>query len=144
MKYDLFPRHVLHELGIGKSYNGYDYILYGLSLVEEDEFRLTNITKILYIDIAQYFQTSPVCVERNIRKVIEVIWKHATEHKHLIIKIFGSRYEMTKPTNKEFLELLYEYMTFHDIFEELIIQCPFSQKNCDVYRSIIENLSRLK
>ena len=63
-------RSVLHQLGIGKSYSGYDYIQYAIELIEQDESVLAGITKILYIDIAREFHTSDICVERNIRKVI--------------------------------------------------------------------------
>ena len=101
---------ILHKLGIGKSYSGYNYILYAVELIAEDESVLSIITKSLYIDIAKEFHTSDTCVERNIRKVIEVIWKKSKTNKTLILKIFGSQYEVYKPSNKEFLELLYEYI----------------------------------
>ena len=104
---------VLHQLGIGKSYRGYDYILYAIEVIGEDESVLTGITKVLYIDIAREFHTSDTCVERNIRKVIEVIWKHSANNRPFIIQIFGTKFGVQKPSNKEFLELLYEYVKTH-------------------------------
>ena len=35
---------------------GYDYIVYGLLLINEDQTRVSNITKALYIDIAAHYE----------------------------------------------------------------------------------------
>jgi len=139
---------VLRQLGIGKSYSGYDYILYAIELIEQDESILTGITKILYIDIAREFHTSDTCVERNIRKVIEVIWKYSETNNLLILKIFGSQFETNKPSNKEFLELLYEYVKSHNLLYNLLyvdkMICPISNDTCIAYTKIIETLIDLK
>lgn len=141
-------RSVLHQLGIGKSYSGYDYILYAIELIEQDESVLTGITKVLYIDIAREFHTSDTCVERNIRKVIEVIWKHSETNNLLILKIFGSKFGTSKPSNKEFLELLYDYVKSHDLLNKILhtdkIICPISKDVCIAYTKIIENLIDLR
>lgn len=139
---------VLHQLGISKAYSGYDYILYAIELIKQDESVLTGITKILYIDIAKEFQTSDTCVERNIRKVIEVVWKKSETNKTLILKIFGSKFTTFKPSNKEFLELLYEYIKSHNLIYKLIhadkIICPISKDVCVAYTKIIESLIDLE
>lgn len=44
---------------------GYDYIVYGLLLINEDQTRVSNITKALYIDIAAHYETSWSCVEKT-------------------------------------------------------------------------------
>lgn len=141
-------RSVLHQLGIGKSYSGYDYIQYAIELIEQDESVLAGITKILYIDIAREFHTSDICVERNIRKVIEVIWKQSEINKTLILKIFGSKFMTSKPSNKEFLELLYEYIKSHNLLYKLThadkIICPISKDVCIAYTKIIEDLINLE
>lgn len=142
MEQTLITKSVLHQLGIGKSYKGYDYILYSLELITHDANCLTCITKTLYIDVAQKFQTSSTCVERNIRKVIEVIWKHIDDNQCYIKQIFGTRHLKTKPSNKEFLELLYEYVKSDDLFHAMYhiekIICPIAQKQCTAYKEIIE------
>ena len=139
---------ILHQLGIGKSYSGYDYILYAIELIEQDESVLTGITKVLYIDIAREFHTSDTCVERNIRKVIEVIWKHSENNKPFIINIFGNKFGVKKPSNKEFLELLYEYVKSHVLLYQLLhaekIICPVSKDVCVAYTKIIEHLKDLE
>lgn len=139
---------VLHQLGIGKSYSGYDYILHAIELIGQDESVLAGITKILYIDIAREFHTSDTCVERNIRKVIEVIWKHSEANNLLILKIFGNKFEALKPSNKEFLELLYEYVKSHNLLCQILhtdkFVCPISKDVCIAYTKIIESLIDLK
>lgn len=144
MEYKLVAKSVLHQLGIGQSYSGYDYILYAIELIEQDESVLKGITKILYIDMAREFQTSHTCVERNIRKVIEVIWKQPPENQALIRKIFGRRFLQHKPSNKEFLELLYEYIKFHTSLDSLFyiepIVCPISNEVCTAFSQILEKL----
>lgn len=147
MKSTFVTQSVLQHLGISKSYIGYNFILYGMDLIMLDERYLNGITKILYIDIAHKFQTSHVCVERNIRKIIEVIWKHSDANSSLISKIFGERYAFTKPSNREFLELLYSYVKRHDVLKQLQyrenIQCPISNEVCTVCIEIIEKLLEL-
>ena len=148
MEDTLTTKSILHQLGIGKSYSGYNYILYALELIEQDESVLTGITKVLYIDIAREFHTSDTCVERNIRKVIEVIWKHSETNKSLIIKIFGNKFGVNKPSNKDFLELLYEYVKSHDLLYKILhtdkVICPVSKDVCVAYAKIIENLRYLE
>lgn len=141
-------RSILHKLGIGKSYSGYNYILYAVELIAQDESVLSVITKSLYIDIAKEFRTSDTCVERNIRKVIEVIWKQPRTNSSLILKIFGRKFATNKPSNKEFLELLYDYVDSYNLFDRLIntdkIICPISNEVCTAYQKIIEKLIDLE
>ena len=147
MKYHLIAKSVLHELGIGKSYSGYDYILHAMNLTMHDENILNNVTKALYIDIAKEYHTSKNCVERNIRKVIEVMWNHADENRMLIKKIFGNQYLSQKPSNKEFLELLYEYIKLQDSLRRAFLSdqiiCPISNKTCSALDEILEKLIHL-
>lgn len=148
MSHEFAIKSVLHQLGIGKSYKGYDYILHAINMILLDENLLHCVTKALYIDIAREYHTSNSCVERDIRKVIEVIWKRKHENQLLIMRVFGTRYLNTKPSNKEFLELLYEYIKSFDVFENLLhvdqIICPISQEVCNAYLEIIEKFTNLK
>ncbi len=148
MLYEGITKSVLHQLGVGKSYKGYDYILHGINLISLDESLLHCITKVLYIDIAREYHTSSTCVERNMRKVIEVIWRDAEQNQKLITSIFGTRYSKAKPSNKEFLELLYEYVKSYNILKELFhvdkIICPISKEVCNAYNQIIEKVTNLK
>ena len=144
MKYNLLTKSVLHQLGIGKSYSGYDYIIYAIHLVMQNENTLNNVTKILYIDIAKEYHTSQTCVVRNIRKAIEVIWNHTAENHATIQKVFGHKFLLHKPSNKEFLELLYEYIKLQDALKRAFVSnqivCPISQKACIACNEILEKL----
>lgn len=147
MEYRLIAKGVLHQLGIGKTYSGYDYILRSMELIMLNEDVLTNVTKILYIDVAKEYHTSQTCVERNIRKVIEVIWKHADENSAQIEKIFGGKHLSHKPSNKEFLELLYEYTKLQDTLKRFLVSkpfiCPISNATCNAFDEILEKLIHL-
>ena len=144
MEYRTITKSVLHQLGIGKTYSGYNYILRAIELILQNEDVLTNVTKILYIDIAKEYQTSQTCVERNIRKVIEVIWKHADDNSMQLQKIFGEKFLSIKPSNKEFLELLYEYIKLQDTLQKALISnpfiCPISNKACCAFDEILKKI----
>ena len=147
MKYSLTAKNVLQQLGITKCYSGYDYVLYGIDLIMNDEHSLSGITKGLYIDIAKKFDTSHTCVERNIRKIIEVIWKHSSKNHETILKFFGSGHINRKPSNKEFLQYICEYIELHSRLETIITAddfiCPISNNVCINYHKIIKKLSNL-
>ena len=61
---------LLHSLGIGAKYRGFRYLAYGIALCMEDEDYLLRVSKTLYPKIAQTFQVSSSCVERDIRTAI--------------------------------------------------------------------------
>ncbi len=147
MKYNMITKSVLHQLGIGKTYSGYDYILHAMDLTMHNETILNNVTKVLYIDVAKKYHTSKTCVERNIRKVIEVMWNHADENHILIQKVFGDKYLLRKPSNKEFLESLYEYIKLQETLQRNFLSnqivCPFSNKGCSALDEILEKLKHL-
>ena len=110
MKYEAAIRSVLSEFKIGRNYAGYDYIIDGINLMEEDESSIAHITKTIYIDIANKHKTTNICVERNIRTTIENIWKNKNCNIELLIRIFGSDYLIYRPSNTKFFELLYHYV----------------------------------
>lgn len=56
---------LLHSLGIGAKYRGFRYLAYGIALCMEDEDYLLRVSKTLYPKIAQTFQVSSSCVERD-------------------------------------------------------------------------------
>lgn len=98
----------LDKLIAARTSLGYDYIVYGLLLINEDQTRVSNITKALYIDIAAHYETSWSCVEKNIRNTVNAIW--TSENKTILEMIFNRTYMDKKPTNKEFFEYLYDFI----------------------------------
>ena len=98
----------LDKLIAARTSLGYDYIVYGLLLINEDQTRVSNITKALYIDFAAHYETSWSCVEKNIRNTVNAIW--TSENKTILEMIFNRTYMDRKPTNKEFFEYLYDFI----------------------------------
>lgn len=101
----------LDKLIAARTSLGYDYIVYGLLLINEDQTRVSNITKALYIDIAAHYETSWSCVEKNIRNTVNAIW--TAENKTILEMIFNRTHMDRKPTNKEFFEYLYDFFSYH-------------------------------
>lgn len=102
-------KNTLRRLGVKTSNHGYSYITHGILLTLQDKSYLEYITKNLYVDIAHHFNTSDSCVERNIRTVVEAIWK--TEDTELLMEICNGVSIPKRPANKKFFELMYDYFT---------------------------------
>ena len=84
----------------------------------------------MYIDIAKEFNTTPTSVDKNLRTVINRIWKNSDKCKDAIFEIFGEKFLYAKPSNKEFLQMIYEYVKNKEkILNEDRI-CPFYNVKC--------------
>lgn len=94
---------ILHELGIPSHIKGYQYIREGISILYERPDVVGGITKELYPDIADKFNTTVSRVERAIRHAIEVSWNRGNWD--LMEEIFGHSVDIdkAKPTNSEFI-----------------------------------------
>ena len=107
---------LLHELGVPSHIKGYQYIRDGILLLYNDPTIVGGITKELYPEIAQKYNTSVSRVERAIRHAIEVSWNRG--NLDLMEEVFGHSvdYDRAKPTNSEFIvtladKLKLEYQT---------------------------------
>ena len=125
----------LDKLIAARTSLGYDYIVYGLLLINEDQTRVSNITKALYIDIAAHYETSWSCVEKNIRNTVNAIWTSENMDR--------------KPTNKEFFEYLYDFIflsqeTVPTQSEENVssILCPVCNNKCQVLESMLSFVAK--
>ncbi len=97
---------MLYEIGIPAHIKGHLYLREAiLSVVEEIEL-LGAITKVLYPQIAEKFQTTPSRVERAIRHAIEVAWERTNVD--VIKKFFGYTIssQRGRPTNSEFIAMV--------------------------------------
>lgn len=94
----------LEKLGTSKTNLGYDYIVYGLLLMEEDPHCISCITKFLYIDIANHYGTTWKCVEKNIRNSILTIWVSSNDR--MLKKVFAEAVLTTDLQIKNFLSIL--------------------------------------
>ena len=107
---------LLHELGVPSHIKGYQYIREGILLLYDNPNIVGGITKELYPEIADKYNTSVSRVERAIRHAIEVSWNRG--NLDLMEEIFGHSvdYDKAKPTNSEFIvtvadKLKLEYQT---------------------------------
>lgn len=94
---------ILHELGVPAHIKGYLYLRKAIELVVNDVDYLGAITKKLYPDVADYFDTTSSRVERAIRHALEVAWKNGNEAE--LNKYFSSTVakKNDKPTNSQFV-----------------------------------------
>ncbi len=94
---------ILHELGVPSHIKGYQYIREGITILYEHPEVIGGITKELYPDIAEKFDTTVSRVERAIRHAIEVSWNRGNWQ--LMEEIFGHSVDIdkAKPTNSEFI-----------------------------------------
>ncbi|MDD3392370.1 MAG: sporulation transcription factor Spo0A [Bacilli bacterium] len=94
---------ILHELGIPSHIKGYQYIREGIGIIYTRPETIGGITKELYPELAQKFDTTVSRVERAIRHAIEVSWNRGSWD--LMEEIFGHSVDIdkAKPTNSEFI-----------------------------------------
>lgn len=109
---------ILHELGIPSHIKGYQYIREGIGIIYERPETIGGITKELYPELANKFDTTVSRVERAIRHAIEVSWNRGSWD--LMEEIFGHSVDIdkAKPTNSEFIvtiadKLRLEYHKVH-------------------------------
>lgn len=93
----------LHELGVPSHIKGYQYIREGVSIVYNNPRIIGGITKELYPEIAEKFQSTSSRVERAIRHAIEISWNRANWD--FMQELFGYSVDIdkAKPTNSEFI-----------------------------------------
>lgn len=94
---------MLHELGMPSHIKGYQYIREGICMIYNNPEVIGGITKELYPDIAEKYDTTVSRVERAIRHAIEVSWNRGNWD--FMEEIFGHSVDIdkAKPTNSEFM-----------------------------------------
>ena len=97
---------ILHELGMPSHIKGYQYIRTAITMVYDNPEIVGAITKELYPELADKFDTTVSRVERAIRHAIEVSWNRGDWD--LMDDIFGHSVDVdkAKPTNSEFIVTL--------------------------------------
>lgn len=97
---------IIHEVGVPAHIKGYQYLREAIMMVVNNIDIINQITKSLYPDIAQKFNTTPSRVERAIRHAIEVAWGRGEQE--TVQNIFGYTISAAKgkPTNSEFIAMI--------------------------------------
>lgn len=135
----------LDKLIAARTSLGYDYIVYGLLLMNEDRTRVTCITKALYLDIAAHYETTWTCVEKNIRNTVNAIW--IPENDSMLEAIFQKTSADRKPTNKEFFKYLFDFILYAPDSANLpsdtgAVLCPLCKDKCKVLENVFFYVSK--
>ena len=99
--------YLIRSLGIGATYRGYAYLIYGTRLCLSDENYLLFVSKYLYPDIARHYNTTSYSVERDIRTVIRVCWENGYDQ----LQSYSFRPLHVRPTAGEFFDILVAYLS---------------------------------
>lgn len=101
---------LLRRLGANGGFLGFYYTASAIDIVMESQEYIYQC-KWLYNRVAELYHTTPFCVERNIRTVIDYIWDYGnrTFLKELIPYPVGK-----KPKNAQFLDGLVFYLSEHE------------------------------
>lgn len=94
----------LRSLGAVGLYKGYEMAKKAIELVLEDEFRLLDVTKSIYMEVAAKCNHNNDWnnVERNIRTVVSRVWRI---NRPLLCRMAGYPLEK-KPSASEFIEIV--------------------------------------
>lgn len=93
---------IIQELGIPAHIKGYRYVRKAVELVIKDMDLLGAVTKELYPQVAEEFDSTSSRVERAIRHAIDVVWQRGNQE--ALEKYFtNNANEDSKPTNSQFI-----------------------------------------
>ena len=65
---------IIHQIGVPAHIKGYQYLRMAIMLVVKDCDRVNSLSKHIYPDVAEKYQTTTSRVEYAIRKAIETSW----------------------------------------------------------------------
>ncbi len=96
---------VIHNIGVPANIKGYHFLRTAIIMCIDNTENLHSITKLLYPNVAKFYNTTPARVERAIRHSIEVTWNRGNPD--AIHIVFGYRpSNHPKPTNSEFIAMI--------------------------------------
>lgn len=97
---------VIHEVGVPAHIKGYQYVREAIVIAVQDMDVINAVTKVLYLEVARRYSTTPSRVERAVRHAIEVAWDRGDLE--TLQRYFGYTVSNTKgkPTNSEFIAMI--------------------------------------
>ena len=98
---------LLRLLGVYGKLSGFYYAVYMLEQVQQKPDHVLLITKRLYKQTAQHFETTSGCVERNLRTLVRACWRQPD---HTLLDQITGRPLRKPPTNMQFLDMLSAYL----------------------------------
>lgn len=103
----LDPERLLRLLGVTGKLTGFYYTAYMIEQVQNQPENMVLLTKRLYVQTAKYFSTTPNCVERNLRTLVQSCW--AVSNHNLLNLIAGAELKQA-PTNSQFIDMMAAYL----------------------------------
>ncbi len=97
---------ILHEVGVPAHIKGYLYLREAITMVYNNMDLLGSVTKILYPEVAEKFNTTASRVERAVRHAIEIAWIRGNVEAISEIFSYTISYNKSKPTNSEFIAMI--------------------------------------
>lgn len=105
--YTTTAQRLLRQLGVNGSYAGFKYTACGITKTINNPELITYICKGLYAEIAIQYHVNISNVERNIRTIVDIIWKSG--NRKLLNEVCGK--ELTeKPKNAYFFDAISQYI----------------------------------
>ncbi len=99
---------LMRSAGISRSYRGYQYFAAAVKMISEDETKLSNIRKEVYLPIAIRYKENIQNVERDIRTIRDVIVR---DNKPFLKELApGEPYNIKAPYPREIIEAFAEYV----------------------------------
>jgi len=97
---------LLRRLGANGGYLGFYYTASAIEIVMSSHEYIYQCKR-LYNEVAKLYQTTPFCVERNIRTVVDMIWSQGNRELLREIIPFPAN---SKPKNAQFIDGLVRYL----------------------------------
>lgn len=93
---------VLYRLGVTANYKGFFYLSHAVWLCSQQPQRLLLVTKWLYPQVAEHYETNWKTVERDIRTVTSIAWR---SNPQFLSELAGYPL-LAKPRAAQFLSIL--------------------------------------
>ena len=94
---------LLRLLGVTGKLSGFRYAVYMVEQVRDQPDDVLLITKRLYKQTADHFNTTPSCVERNLRTLIQSCWNQLD---HDFLNVIAGTQLRQPPTNSQFIDMM--------------------------------------
>ncbi len=103
---EIMATEIIQQIGVPAHIKGYHYLRTSILNAIKDRTVMNCVTKNLYPQIAEFYDTTPSRVERAIRHAIEIAWSRGNGA--VISSIFGCTIDSYRgrPTNSEFIALV--------------------------------------
>lgn len=98
---------LLRLLGVSGKLSGFYFAVYMLEQVQKKPEYVLLITKRLYRQTAQHFNTTTSCVERNLRTLVQACWRQPD---HSVLDQIAGCPLSQPPTNTQFIDMLASYL----------------------------------